>query len=448
MHSTSRLLACRVGFVLFCLLPTLIVGGWIVRRNLPDFRLAQKTEWERELSQRLGVTVTLGELQYPAPDLAVLTDVQLANPETGEPIATVSDVELARTDAGWSVELEQPQIDVAQFAQFGSALHDRLLRALGDTGGTITFKASSTTLHRGDLAVTLVRMAGELDPRVEMGPRLSMDYSLAESPAEAVPSTLTVVRNRHMRPPVTRWQLDSRGVALPCWLAVDALPQLAHLGPHASFVGQADWMQTSEGLHARLAGTLLDVDLDLLVSAQFPHQLSGVASISLEPVVVENGRLVELRGGLQAANGWVSPSLLRSAEEHLGLAVPGPLKQAGNQPVTFRQLSLGFHLDNRRLLLTGGCDPTRDGVAMANAGGPIVEVPPGHATAALNLLRTLLPHSDWQVPAARQTSSLVALLPLPDAAPTTAAQRASHVPTRLVPPGSAAPDGIPVRQPQ
>jgi hypothetical protein len=201
-------------------------------------------------------------------------------------------------------------------------------------------------------------------------------------------------------------------------------------------------------LHARVEGALLDVDLDLLVSAQFPHQLSGLGSVGLEPAIVENGRLVELRGGIQAVNGWVSPSLLAAAEEHLGVLVPQQVKRQGSQPVTFRQMSLGFQLNDRQLLLTGGTDPTRDGVALANAAGPIVEVPPHHATAAVNLLRTLLPQSEWQVPATRQTGALAALLPVPSASTSQTAPRAAHVPTRLAPPTTDTFPANPVRQPR
>jgi hypothetical protein len=83
---------------------------------------------------------------------------------------------------------------------------------------------------------------------------------------------------------------------------------------------------------------------------------------------------------------------------------------------------------------------------LASKTGPLLTASPGHAVPAVNLLRTLLPDNQFQVPATRQTDVLVGLFPVPDVLPTRTAARQTHVPTRLRTSGPA--DAAPVlRQP-
>jgi hypothetical protein len=145
--------------------------------------------------------------------------------------------------------------------------------------------------------------------------------------------------------------------------------------------------------------------------------------VHLERAVVESGKLVALRGTIEAERGSVSPSLWSAAQDHLGLTAPaGELPPDASRLIAFRQLALGFELDGQFLRLSGGVNQPH--------GGPLLEVPPEHAVPAVNLLRALVPDNLVQVPATRQTDALVGLLPVPDLAPARTATGA-HTPARL-----------------
>lgn len=444
MHPSLRLLVCRCGFVLFALLPTLVVGGWIIRRGLPEYALAQRTEWERELSQRLGLTVAVDKLEYPQPGVARLVGVQLTHTETGDAVATIREVEIAQTDDTYVIEASQPIVDVRQLALLGPSLHDRLMQAWVNGSPNCELLASDVTLQQEGQAVTLGELIGVVSQSPSGDPSVDLEFTVPSASGQASRGTISLVRNRQMRPPVTRWELQTGEAPLPGWLIVDAMPALKQLGSNAQFAGAATWMQLPEGLNAEFAGRIFDVDFDSLVSEQLPHQLSGWGTFDLQSAKIERGQLVELRGDVQSRDGLIGPSLLAAASEHLGVQVPLELVADTNRAVPYRQLSIGFHLTDRALLLRGGCDVLHPGVAIANAAGPVVEVPPQHSTAAVNVLRTLLPESEWQVPATRQTGSLAAMLPVPDLAPEVTARRNAHTPTRLAP----ATGGTPLRQPR
>ena len=95
MSHSARVFWCRTAFVLFCLVPTLVVAGWLIRRSRPEFIAAEKLEWQRELSQRVGLTVSIENLSYPNYYTARLDNVRLADAETGAVAAHVRSLEIA-----------------------------------------------------------------------------------------------------------------------------------------------------------------------------------------------------------------------------------------------------------------------------------------------------------------------------------------------------------------
>jgi hypothetical protein len=447
MPNPTRLLFCRLGIVVFCLLPTATVGGWIVQRTSGQFAIAQKAEWERELSSRLGLTVEIEAVSYPSHALASLKNVRLADPETGDWIASASQIEVAATESGWRVQAWQPQIAAGRLADLARLLEGRLLREAPASAPSCVVTASELLLVEGNDGHSLLNVLARLEYGPD-GPSADVTFHLPAPSNSAAPARLLVARNRQTSPPTTFWQLDTAGNALPLAMLSAALPATNRLGPHCRFDGRIAIEDSAAGLSGDCSGTLHDVDLDSLVTEHFPHQLSGQARVKVERVTLDRGKLVELRGTMQAHDGAISHSLLSAAQEHLGLVLV--TDNSSIQPgraTAYRQLSLGFALNDRAISLTGSADPTQPGILLANAAGPILQAPPQHAAPAVNLLRALLPDNQYQVPATRQTDALVRLLPVPDLAPAqTASRPASHVPTRLAPaaPQAAAPA---IRQP-
>ena len=80
MHDKARIAVCGWGFLLLCVVPTVLTCGFIAFHWLSIKSPAAKAEWERELAQRLGVAID--GLSYPRPGLAELSGVRLADPET------------------------------------------------------------------------------------------------------------------------------------------------------------------------------------------------------------------------------------------------------------------------------------------------------------------------------------------------------------------------------
>jgi hypothetical protein len=434
MHKRGAQLAYRLGFVLLCFLPTVLICGWIFARSLPGFVLSEKQEWERELSRRLGIRVTVKALAYPRPDTAELSDVALLDAETGEPIATLAMLEVVRGENRWKLIGWQAVVESRQLPLLKNRCEAQLLRLPSADLAPCEFWFRELTLRDAAQSLTLVDVAGgwQLSPH---GPVAQLQFRLPEADAQASRATLVVERNRSTTPPATRWQIDSGSVALPSSLAAGLIPHVEQFGSRAQFAGRLEVVQSGEHFQGRLRGTLHDVDLDALVSEQFPHQLSGLATCHLEEALFDEHRLSVVRGTVKASHGFVSPSLLAAASEQMQLTSP-LLSQlpAGSAPISYRQLSLGFDLRDTGLQLTGSADATRPGVLLSCAAGSLLEAPAQHRASPLSLARTLLPDREGHVPAAPSVQAFASFLPTPDLQPAaTAARGGQHVPTRLGP---------------
>ena len=436
MPHSARVFWCRTAFVLFCLVPTLIVAGWLVRRSRPEFIAAEKLEWQRELSQRLGLAVSIGKLSYPNYYTARLDNVRLVDAETGAVAAHVRSLEIARVSSGWIIEASQPEIDLSALSRVGTLVHDRLFRS-EIVAGACELSARELTLRSDGRALTLANVTALCDTSAGGG-RMTVNFQLAGQSPAAEPSQLMLTRNLQHSPPVTRWELQTGADPLPCSLLGGLFPPVEYFGSDISFQGAAWCIYTEQGLSGEVTGTLEHVELDRLVTEHFPHQLSGLAKLHLAPARIEEGRLTALRGTRQGADGRISSSLLVAAQAHLALtADPAASASPPGHSTAFRHLSIGFQLDENGLSLTGSADPTRDGVLLASAAGILLEAPPRHQVPAVALIRTLAPDSQTQVPATMQTNVLVRTLPLSNLVPAqTTAREIGHLPTRLAPASS------------
>jgi hypothetical protein len=432
MSAATRILLCRLGCIAFCLAPTTFVGGWTCWRRATNYAVAQREDWERALASRTGLVVEIGSVSYPAPSLARLDDLKFLDPESARPLAAAAACEVFASANGWRVELWQPTIQSEGCGELARVVNDRLLRTAPGSLAPLEVASRELTIVRGRQAQSLLDFAARYAP-ASAGPEIACEFRLPDASAAHI--RLSCARNRQLVPPATLWQLDTAGQALPCDLLAEFLPGAARLGAACRFTGAASLVSAAGEWSGQAAGRLAPLDLDSLVTEQFPHQLSGLATLDLERLTIGRGRLTGLRGTLRASHGALSPSLVAAAEEQLQLTAGLRTADERTGLVPFQQLAIRFRLDDRTLALAGHADRAQPGVLAASARGPILSAPEGHSVASVSLLRLLLPDSQFQVPATRQTSALVQLLPVPDLITTARA----HTPARLAPTPAATP---------
>jgi hypothetical protein len=152
------------------------------------------------------------------------------------------------------------------------------------------------------------------------------------------------------------------------------------------------------------------VQLEQLVTSQFPHKLSGQGDVTFQRLCVHRGRIVELAGELQAHDGVVSRSLLTAARDELLLSLRDPIDDA--TLLRYDRLGVAFTLNSQGMVLVGMNQS--DETMMSDAHGPLLSGD-GKVLSPAAFLRLLVPRNEVHVPATQETASLVRMLPLPEA---------------------------------
>ncbi|MBW3600970.1 MAG: hypothetical protein KY475_27355, partial [Planctomycetes bacterium] len=155
------------------------------------------------------------------------------------------------------------------------------------------------------------------------------------------------------------------------------------------------------------------VDLDRLVSAQFPHKLSGPADVAFSRLEFEEGRIRRAAGWLDAGPGTISGGLIAAAQQSLHLRTHPPAANIDAEIRRYTRLAFGFELDEEGLRQSGACDSEGTVLMLEDESQTRLLDRHTHLTPIASLIRMMAPVSEVHVPAAKETDALLRVLPLP-----------------------------------
>ncbi len=408
-------------FVFGCAMPTLLTTLLVVVSCTPWYADHRRAGLERDLSSRLGVTVTIEAVEYPAPKTIRLVGVRLLEPETGAEVAQVRLVTWTRGDAKNAIRLSQPEIHSEHLRYVWRVVHDRFLCQPELTATAVRMAADDLTIHSRAGAVTLRDVdtwLRPLDRRVEV-----MIQCVPASRRDDAPVHISVVRDRGGHVAATDWTLQTGDIPLPCAALADHLPAMKNLGTDATFTGTLRWQVDRDGWSIDLGGSRFDnVELSELMH-NVPHRLTGRAAVRFERCQIEPGKVVDVSGTLLSQQGYVGWSLLRSADSQLGFDVD-PADHDDGRDVAYDRIALRFDLFGPQLSLAGICHQQRGfeflepGVVLASSGRGIVSSR-GEPQSWASLVRTFWQDGRELLPASGQSAWLMQWLPSPHRPPAT-----------------------------
>jgi hypothetical protein len=210
--------------------------------------------------------------------------------------------------------------------------------------------------------------------------------------------------------------LATGSTPLPCSLVASIWPIVAQVGKVCEFRGTIGASVENDRWRAQLRGQLSRIDLNLLVSRHFQHKLTGLADADLQLATIENGRIEAASGKLSAGPGLIGRSLIDSAETSLQTPIAPEATKIETRTLPYTRLHAAFQISPAGLALRGAI-PEMPGVLVANERTPLVLEPVAPLQSVLNLVRALVPVSELQVPATRESDYLTRALPIPSVAP-------------------------------
>ena len=367
MHDRTRRQVCRIAFFALCLLPAAGIFAWSGWRGGKSHGLACAAE----LSRAMGLQVSCTALSYPRPGIMLFQGVELSDPETAAPLARMRFLESGGSGATSAWVASQPELDAAQLRDFWQIV-DRRLREASDTATTTRLSAAEATLGWPAGSQTLTDIHGELSlPGAGGGPRTATIGFRIAGIDMPEPIRLQVSRERDdgavdeagardmnaiSARLKTTLELHTSGAAVPCAMLAVPLGVVNRLGKNAKFRGSVWATETAGGWDGELSGQFTDVDLQSLVSEQFPHRLSGTAEITLQKARFRHGRLEDAVGTFSSGPGAVSQSLVSACHRISAIScAPGPGNSHPDMLRQYEQLAFAFVVDSAGLTLSGNC---------------------------------------------------------------------------------------------
>jgi hypothetical protein len=416
LYDQTRRRLCLAAFCLLCIAPTVCVVGWCIAWQLPGTLRAES----RRLGQSLGLDASLEGLRHLRPGVVLYEGLKLSDPETGQPVFRCNSLEVTRTEVtdaegrrrpAFVLAASQPEFEAAAADRLGQLLHGTLTAQNSQPETEFRWTAGELTVRAGEGPLTLSAVEGA----VEFLPGGLQARTAFRLPGDktAQPVRLRVTRNRQISPPASGLELDTGGSELPCSLMGLVVPEVRALGPASRFRGHLVAVQSAGGWEGEVRGSLLGLDLDNLVSNHFPHRLSGHADMMIEHARFQGGRLEEATATVSAGPGVVSRSLLRAAVERLRLQ-PAAEPSGTGDLIRYEQLAFALSIDAQGLRLEGRAPGRPPGVLLVDASGPLLARPAAQPVPVAALVQMLVPASEVQVPAARQTEWLTRHLPVPE----------------------------------
>lgn len=405
MASHVRRPICRLLFLLGCLMPTFLLGVWILVRSLPGHR----QRFADHLSQRLGLRVELTRFDELRPGMTQLGAVRLFDPESHQLVASVERMAVLRKRGRMLLDATGTIAARDQLPRLWELLHLRILRQKDDIPSLVILTTRELVLRGREGDVTLRSVRAGLE-RTAAGPKSTWRFVF---PGSSDLARIDVMRDCQSEHPVTRFALNTGTTPLPCSLLEPFCPPLRQLGPQAVFQGRMWTQRSADGWDGELSGHLGRIDLARLVSQASTHRLTGHASMTLEELRFRGSQIESARGTLSAGPGEVGKSLLDAAVQILGLIPSGALPSERPTTVPYGCVNLAFVIDAAGLTLYGQCPDVTDGTVMAGNHGPLLQQPRHQPIPVVSFVRALVPQQAVQVPATQETVSLLRVLPLP-----------------------------------
>ena len=412
LHEITKIRLCRAAFIALCVVPTCAVVFWCVAVRLPIYRQIH----ERLIAAEFGLHAQLFRVTTPRPGTTIYERLDLFDPETKQLLARLPFVEMESGGADVTVTLPFPSIingtrlDLVWQSALAHVRESRSWQRL-------RFEARNLTLHlnHGD-DQTLTELHGEIRSGTDDA-QMALSFRLATSGEnEAEPSQVTLVRHRASKP-TSEFQFITGNSPLPCCLAASVVPNINGLGKASTFQGTISATESGSGWTTSLKGELVDVNLDGLFRGRFQHRLGGTARVRLDGVTVRGGRIEVAAGQMIAGPGVISRSLINSAQSSLKLnALPAAMSGSSNV-LNYHQLCLEFQVDADGITVLGTCPQQPGAILIDHQGLVLVRQGKNKRQPALNLLRTLVPNGELQVPVAQETDWLSHVLPVPSVNP-------------------------------
>ncbi len=397
LSDNLRRLICRAGFLLLCLLPTVL----IVRSILFPVTVS---DWSSRIRQHLGVEVRIGEVVTRTPQLTEFQQLVVG----GANFTTRVDIDsavLKNVPGGRVVQMTAVSGSPAAVCRVLQRIDQQL--AFGKhSDRPLQVLIDRVILRRSAEAGSVCCELHKLDLTVQRpGDHWQVKFQCHSNSENTASCSIRRTADNEQ----TSWQIDCPRPGIPAWVVKEFCPALDLKLGDTRIAGQATLFDRSSGWSGQITDlTMTDADLDQLVGQRFGQQLTGQANIRIEEATVVENRLLKIRGDLDCRAGTVGANLLHACQEFAAMKIVEPWP---GRDVEFGQLRFGFRINHFQLTLFAPAD--NDAMLLAIDGSKVLIPRSGQPLSISSLLAVLAGSRNHFVPINGHTAGLASRLAWP-----------------------------------
>ncbi len=301
MSDNQRRFFCRLLFLFFCCLPTALIVYRACHPRTPEF-------WQRTIQSQLGIDTQIADAETPKPGQTILRGLTLFGND-GTPILfaieTRFDEQLNRITIN-----ERLRLTGRGLTELANSLNQRLVGSgvwsirLEDVeviNDSTDEAGQGVYLSQVEIAIApeVSGPGGRPSARAELSMQFSDGSLESESTLAAKVPRVQCTFHCLEDPLLTKVFVETGEQSVPCWLGAGWLPQLAELGPRATFIGSFGVDPVSETNIGRVEGRFEQVALtEEYASAPIAGSTverrtqlkSGLGSMKVDMIFDDNSR--------------------------------------------------------------------------------------------------------------------------------------------------------------
>ncbi|MCG8583806.1 MAG: hypothetical protein MI757_03745 [Pirellulales bacterium] len=358
LHEITQMWLCRILFVLAGIVPTTAVLVWAG---------VSQTAWHKHTYESrardfVGASTNCASVTFPLPDVTRFHQLNLRDVQTDELLATISQLEVARTSSGWSVFGDHVEVPRESMPAVFRWLSETLRQKSDAASDAIRITLESLRLRDGEKGYDPFRLICDRASTAE-GAKWNI-VVIPEGRKTGV--TMSVMCDHRDLDGNLRMVLDSKNTALPCsWVESFA----KYVGTSCTFEGKL-WARLPMGQQPwrvdALAGKFAEVDLSKLAIGFNGSSITGIADVQIRGAIFQSGKLTKVAGSIDARDGSMDAEVIRR------LASAFDLKSSIDSPfasgrVQYDRLAFAFGLDASGVLIEGRAND-QHGVLMTEHG--------------------------------------------------------------------------------
>ena len=257
MSDNQRRFFCRLLFLFFCILPTAIIVYRAAHPQTPEF-------WQRSIQSQLGIATQIVDIETPAPGETVLRGLTLLGKD-GQPILSAIETRLKFGKDFNELQIkERVRLTARGLTELADRLNERMIRS-----GAWSIRLEDVEVIGDQLRDGAIQTVALSPVEIAIRPDLASGYEATDAVVRMgingqIKSYDQLVEC-HFRcfkdPTATKVDVETGGNDVPCWLVEGWVPQLAELGPRATFQGRIGIDPVSQNDIGRVRGFFGQVSL-------------------------------------------------------------------------------------------------------------------------------------------------------------------------------------------